>query len=70
MISAAQEQERAKVVQTEPPSSRLVLSPFITGRDPFEQMALTATTTKHFRRRQGRGDARRAIFDIVLVLDL
>ena len=61
MISAAQEQERTKVVQTKPPSSRLVLSPFITGLDPFELMALAATTAEHFRRRQGRGGARRTI---------
>ena len=44
MIKVAQEQERAKIVQTELPSSYLISSPFITGLDPFEQMVLAATT--------------------------
>ena len=54
MIGAAQEQDRTKVVQTKPLSSHVVLLPFITGFDPFEQIALAATTAKHFRRCEGQ----------------
>ena len=43
-----------KGVQDEIAPSALVPSPFITGHDPFEQMAATAAAAEHFRRRQGR----------------
>ena len=66
MISAAQEQERTKVVQNKPPSSHLVCSPIIADHDPFEQIIMNVTATKAFRRRPGRGGARRTISPLSL----
>ena len=40
-------------VEDEAASSPLVSLPFITGHDPFEQMAVTAVNAEHFCRRQG-----------------
>ena len=39
--------------------SALVLLSLTMGFDPFETMAVAAAAAKHFRRRQGRGGARR-----------
>ena len=39
-----------KRVQDEAAPSALVPLPFITGNDPFEQMAATAAAAEHFRR--------------------
>ena len=69
MISAVQEQERTKIAQTEPTSSRLVLLPFITGLGPFEQMALAATTAKHFRCHHRQGGARMTILPLSVSWD-
>jgi hypothetical protein len=55
-----------KGVQDEAAPSPLVPSPFITDHDPFEQMAATVTAAEHFRRRQGRGGARRMISSLSL----
>ena len=66
MISAAEEQERTKVVQTKLPSSNLVLLPFTTGLDPFEQIAVVTVAAKNFRRRHERGGARMAILPLPL----
>ena len=66
MISAVQEQERTKVVQTKPPTSHLVLSPFVTGLDTFEQMVLSSVTAKHFRCLHGQGGARMTILSLPL----
>ena len=55
-----------KGVQDETASSPLVSLPFITGHDPFEQMAVTAAVAEHFRRRQGRGGASMTISSLSL----
>ena len=50
-----------KSVQYKVAPSVFVPLPFITGHDPFEQMAATAAAAEHFRCRQGRGGTRRTI---------
>ena len=65
------DRSRTKVVQNEPLSFHLALLRFVPGLDPFEQMIKTVAATKPFRRRQGRGGARRTISIVsVLVLKL
>ena len=56
-----------KRVQDEAAPSALVPLPFITGHDPFEQMAVTAAAAEHFRRRQGRGGASMTILSSSLL---
>ena len=54
-------------VEDEAASSPLVSLPFITGHDPFEQMAATAAAAEHFRRRQGRGGASMTVLPLSLL---
>ena len=58
----------AKGVQDKLAPSPLVLLPFNTVLDPFEQIILAAVTAKYFRRRQGQGGegARRTISSLSL----
>ena len=55
-----------KGVQDEAAPSWLVPLSFITGYDPFEQMAATVAAAEHFRRRQGQGGARRTLSSLSL----
>ena len=53
-------------VKPGPATSTLVSLSFITGHDPFEQMAAAAAAAEHFRRRQGRGGASMTILSLSL----
>ena len=57
----------AKGVHDELAPSSLVLLPFTMGLDPFEQIIMTTSTENAFRRRHGRGGAKRTMSSLYLL---